>query len=267
MVTTTNPCHCRICNSYHDNPTRMRAHLRSSCHERAVAATVEITRRLVFRNDVRVELALQRRVDPWSASLKTLHAEIESEFAAVPWTIMEHVRETLAVARRRHRAHMRIWWRGVVRSMLLPSDLRGLISEWLVDLPPKRPRPPRLLSFTNGNLKLRNYDSMEAFRRRITCISYPARGSENTTRTVNVMCCRCATHTDCGSSELARVELRVANMRISSTFYAARRNGPTCCSSSSCGLDTWGPLSHTTCDVTCITPGSCDGTIDYGMGG
>ena len=245
----------------------MSAHLRSSCHERATAAATEFTRRLVFRNDVRAELALQRRVNPWSDSLKTLYAEIESEFAAAPWTIMEHVRETLEVARRRHRAHMRIWWGGVTRTLNVPDDLRGLISEWLVAPPRKRPRPPRLLSFTNGNLKLRNYDSMEAFRRRTTSISYPVRGLENMTKTVNVMCCRCATHTDCGSSELARVELRVANMRISSIFYDARRNGPTCYSSSSCGLDTRGLLSHTMCDVTCITPGSCDGTIDYGMGG
>ena len=264
-MVATSTFHCRICNSDHDNPKRMRAHLRSSCHERATAAAAEFTRRLVFRNDVRAELALQLRVDPWSASLKTLHAEIESEFAAAPWTIMEHVREMLAVARRRHRAHMQIWWTGVTRSLILPSDLRGLVSEWLVDPPRKRPRPPRLPSFTNGNLKLRNYDSMEAFRRRTTSISYPVRGLENMTQTVNVMCCRCATRMDCDSSELARVELRVANMRISSILYDARRNGPTCCSSSSCGLDTSGPRSPTMCDVTCITPGSCDGTIDYGM--
>ena len=217
----------------------MRAHLQSSCHERAVKRAALTVSKLVFRNDVRVELALQRRVDPWAASLWGLHAEIEGEFAAAPWTIMEHVRDTLAIARRGHRRHMRVWWSSVVWRFPLPPDILGEIYGCLdVRLPRKPRRPPRPLSFKNGNLNRPNCDLLAVYRRRRTITSSPVLDFKDTMRTWNVTSARCAPRTDCESCAWTRIELRVANMRIS--FMSADAVPPSrgCSSCSACGPDT-----------------------------
>ena len=217
----------------------MRAHLQSSCHERAVKRAALTVSKLVFRNDVRVELARQRRVDPWAASLWGLHAEIEGEFAAAPWTVMEYVRDTLAIARRVHGRHMRIWWSSVVRRLPLPWDILGEIYGCLDVRPPRRPRrPPRPLSFKSGNLNRPNCDSRAVCRRRRTTTSSPVLDFKDTMRTWNVTSARCAPRTDCDSCAWTRIELRVANMRISFTSADADQpfRGYYLCSA--CGPDT-----------------------------
>ena len=143
---------------------RMRAHLKSSCHERGVrrARTEFVTQS--FITSVAAAASRQCAVDPQPEALSRLYCCIARETQS-KWPMRSIVVSGWGRMLRCHAASMNTWWRRVLASTRLPPELQREVAEWLhVDV---GPWPCALSGFSkSGNLTIPDWRWEVASRRR-----------------------------------------------------------------------------------------------------
>jgi len=186
--------HCTLCDTYHNNPKQVRAHLNSSCHERAIAQRERHRERASRRLFMWSTCMQMQKIDPWHVAWQPHLYLIQDEFQSY-WPIMEYAEKQFKRVRGMHASHMRSWWALVC--MRLPTHCVTIeILSWLAPSVAMNWSEPHTHYSRNGNLNLQNSISMGGFQRDPNHSSYHAITSQNTTRTCRHSFNRCASPMD-----------------------------------------------------------------------
>lgn len=189
--------YCTLCGTYHNNPKQVRAHLNSSCHERAIIQRARDRERARRCDLIWSTCARMRKLDQWHVAWEHHYRVIHDELQSC-WPILERIEKRFKLARRMHANHMRSWW--MLVCMRLPIHCVSFeVTKWLAPFAPPAAinwnKPPTRYS-QNGNLNLRNLIYRRGHRRHRDHSSYPVITYQNMTQTCPRSLTRCASPMD-----------------------------------------------------------------------
>ena len=197
---------CTVCDTELKNPMAMRAHLKSSCHERGVrlAHAARSTRRFIA--SAGAAALRQRCVDPRPRALSRLYSYIAREGDS-EWPIRETVNRVWGRMLQVHTKSMRTWWANVLASTQLPPELQREVASWLhVDASPLQRAPSGFSK--SGNLTILDWRWEADSQRRRRCTLFHAKDSITTQAKRRRLSVSSAQSMDLRSRELTCVMLR-----------------------------------------------------------